>query len=55
MTSITDKTSMYNFKATLSHYLFGGDMASSADKEYTKAINIPPGLDTMGSIGEPKV
>jgi len=55
MTSINEKGTLSAFKAILSHYLFAGEAGTTAEKEYTKPLYIPPGLDSISSIGEPKV
>lgn len=55
MTSINDQSSINGLKGMLSYYLFMGNVGTTASKEYTKPLYIPPGLDSMGSIGEPKV
>lgn len=55
MTSMSEKQALTNFKNIVSHHLFNVECPSTILTEYTKPLLIPPGLDTIRSIGEPKV
>ncbi len=55
MTSTLEKATLGGFKALLSHYMFAGDAGTATEKDYTKPLYIPAGLDSLSSIGEPKV
>lgn len=54
MTSISDKGSITAYKNLLSYFLFNSEIPDTADLGYDKALYIPPGLDLMSKIGEPK-